>query len=252
MPEVDRLVDALSLWLTGGASNANPDLSLGGTISSVRVRGLGPLVDHAIPGIRVDNVFPACGVGTSYLRIDGTGNLIFTPPDGLAGAPVWTVDGQSAIVAGSDANKAIRIYRDPNFDFSDELQFDGRLMMNGVLAMANVTNAQRASGVTTYRALALSSKGPWQVKDVTMWLPPVGGQAVYSIATESTPLQTIADEFTAPTGLVWSSPTTEGAALVVSSIASGASKGLWIRRVFPPGTVAAREAVQLAIKYKGA
>jgi len=81
--EVERLVDGLGLFLSGGASNVNPDLSLGGVGSSARVYGLGAILSDVIPAIRIDNVFPACGEGTAYLTVDPNGDIFFTPPSGL-------------------------------------------------------------------------------------------------------------------------------------------------------------------------
>lgn len=256
--EVDQAVDSLSLFLTGGSSNTSSSASLGGARSSHKSLGLSPIVDEfPIPALRIDNVLPACGEGEATLSTSG--NLVtFTPPGGTAGTPVAILAGESKVVAGSDVNKAIRLYREAGLEIARP---PGGLTLlfpaNGVLGHADVNNVQRAAGVTTYRGAALVAPGPNGVIDLRLWLPPVvGAQAVYSIATEvpvAGAIQTIANELTAPTGVVWVTPTIEGTALVIPGISgSGGWIGLWIRRVFPVGIVAARENVQLATKFKGA
>lgn len=256
MAEVNRLVDALGLFLSGGASNLDPNASLGGVASSTRVRGHGAKVGDTIPSIRIDNVFPACGEGDASLLIDAAGDLVFTPPGVVAGTPVTIADGESKILSGVDSNKAIRVFREAGLASVGLMDLKFVDAMNGVLAHGDVTDAQRAAGVTTYRALMLTAQGPFGVIDIRLWLPPVSGaQATYSMGTEvavGSTIQIIADEFTAPAAVVFSSPTTEGAALVIPAISPGDFVGLWIRKTFPIGTVAAQEDVQLAMKYLGA
>jgi hypothetical protein len=126
-------------------------------------------------------------------------------------------------------------------------------VMNGAIGQSNVTSVQRTAGVTTYRALMLKAEELNGLIDILVWLPHVHEQqATWSIGTEVAPsdtIQTVADEFMAPTGITWVSPKKEEDALVIPAISQ--SLGLWIRRVFPVGVVSPREFVQLALKYKG-
>lgn len=260
MPSTDRLVDALGLFLTGGATNTNPDLSLGGLPSSRRVRGLGSIVDYPIvAALRIDNVYPANGEGVGTLSITATGELTWTPPGASAGTPVAVPAGESRIVAGTDANKAVRVFKEAGLTALPSTSEAVELVpiMNGALAHANVSHAQRLAGVTTYRAIALVAPGAYGVTDLRLWMPPVAdAQAVFSLATE-TPvagsIQTIANETTAPTGLSWSTPTSEGSALRIPPISPGSPIGLWIRRVFPAsGSMNVKVTFKLSMKYKGA
>lgn len=249
--EADRGPDALAWFLTSNST------SLGGARSTVRARGLAALVLTKVPALRIDNVHPACGEGDAVLKVTGEDTVSFTPPDGDEGDEVTIPEGQSKVVAGLDANKAIRVYREAGLPLSllGAMNLKLVMAMNGVIAQSNLTSAQRAAGRTTYRAVMLHAPAD-EVRNIKLWLPPVvGAQATYSIGTEvavSHAIQTITDEATAPTGIVWASPTTEGAALSITKLAAGASLGLWIRRVFPPGNVAAVETVQLACKFEGA
>lgn len=258
MAEVNRLVDALALFLTGGASNRDPALSLGGAVSTTRVRGLGALIDGAglIPGIRIDNAFPASGEGSAELKVDPAGSLIFTPPGASAGAAVAIAAGESKIVAGTDANKALRVFRESGLRFTGLMKIKLVFSLNGVFGQASLSNADRLAGRTTYRAILLHAPSRYPVAAIKLWLPPIAcSQATFSLATETTltsAIQSVANETTAPAGLTWSEPRTEATALRVPPVGAGRYMGLWIRRVVPGGaTVTPRENVQLAMSYRG-
>ena len=255
MSEINVAVDALGLFLNGGASNRDPDLSLGGVASSTRIRGLGAIVDRPIPAIRIDNVYPACGEGTATLAVDASGDLVFTPPGDSAGTPVSIVAGESKVLSGADTTKAIRVFRESGLAFpsntTSTLTFVNAL--NGVMSMANVTNAQRLAGVTTYRSFMLFAQGAIGVGAFRLWTPSVGGsQAAYELGFEvpvGNAIQTIADELTAPAGVAFASHTTELGALTPPPIGSGVYMGVWLKRIFPVGTVALKEDFQLAMKF---
>lgn len=254
-------MDALGIYLSGGASNTDPAASLGGAVSTTRVRALGARVVTPIPGLVLDEVFAANGEGTGALAFDAAGDLIWTPPGGTAGSAVAVAAGETKVLAGAgdgDANEAIRVTREAGLSWAGVDAPTLHWPMNGWLGQGNLTSAERAAGKTTYRAVILKAEsGTYDVLAPTVWFPAVAGaQAVYSVAFEAVvagEIQAIADEETAPTGLTWTSPTTAGGATVGSTITAGGYLGMWIRRVFPSsGTVAAREAAQLAIRFKGA
>lgn len=256
MPEIATGVDALNLYLTGGASNTNPHSSLGGAVSSTRVRGLGAIVEDPIPAIRIDNVYPACGEGDATLSVNADGELVFTPPGLDAGDPVAIAAGESKLVTGEDEDCAIRVYREAGLPFVGTSTLRLVNALNGVLAGRNVTNAQRVAGVTTYRAIMLHALSAFAVLGVKLWIPAVGGaQASWELAVEEPvagAVQSIANEQAAPTGLSWVAATTEGSALAIASISPNAYKGIWIKRIFPAaGDVAAREVTQLSMKFQG-
>lgn len=257
MPDTGLGVDALGIFLSGGANNSDPDASLGGAVSTTRVRGLGSRLVTPIPALILEEAYAANGEGTGALTIDTSGDLAWTPPGGSAGTPVTIAAGETKIVAGSDSSKAVRVTREAGLAWTGADAPQLVAPMNGWFGMGNVSSAERVAGKTTYRAVILSAVGAGDVLDPSAWFPAVGGaQATYSVAFEAAPggvIQTIADEETAPTGLSWSSPTTEGGATVGSDIPTGEYLGMWIRRVFPSsGAVSAREEAQLALKFKGA
>lgn len=257
MPEIMEGIDALGFYYTGGATNSDPDASLGGARSSHRSRGMGFLIQGLpIPAVVIDDIFPACGEGFAYLRVGTDGeSILFAAPDGIEGETIALLEGDSKVVEGSSPSKALRVYREPGMIFPAGRRMDIllRYPINGGLGQANLTSAQRAAGRTTYRGLILYAHG--NLQDLKLWMPAVGGaQATFSLALENTltgTIQTIANETTAPTGVTFSTPTTEATALMVGAMSAGTYYGLWVRRVFPPaGIVAVRENVQLATKFR--
>lgn len=100
-----------------------------------------------------------------------------------------------------------------------------------------VTGAESSAGDTEYRAVFIKNT------HATLTLQ---GAKVYvssnttsgdtsieiSVATESgSPIQTIADESTGPTGQTFSAPSTTGTALSLGDIVAGATKAIWVKRI---------------------
>jgi hypothetical protein len=252
-------MDSLAIFLSGGATNSDPALSLGGVVSSRRVRGLGGLVAQppSIPAIRIDNIFSACCEGVGLLRVDENGDLLFTPPGDTEGPPVSIGASQGKIVTGSDDAKGMRVFRESGLSMApgEVSSITLRRAFNGVLAMEDVTNAQRAAGVITYRAFFLHNLSTNIVFEIKLWMAPTGGQASWALGFEvptGSTIQTVANEFTAPTAVTFVASPTEGTPFTISPLLSGEYMGMWIRKTFPVGVVAAREDVQLALRYTAA
>ena len=256
MATIDRFVDSVAVLLTGGSTNELHASSLGGVPSSVRVRGLGAKVGGNPPALRIDNVMPANGEGAGSITVVDDGEVTYTPPGEDAGTAVAIPEGETRIIAGTDANQALRVTREADLTLpvGSVLALTFMKILNGVFSMGNVTSAQRVAGRTTYRCVMIKA-GDDGIQNLKLWLPAVAGaQAVFSLALEppnsSGNVQTIANETTAPTGLSWSTPTTEGAALETGALGIDETVGLWIRRVIPAASdVAAYEEMSLAFKY---
>ena len=261
MSSTGRGVDALGFYLTGGAtgvSNKDPDASLGGVITTTRrVLEQGFFMSSPIPAVRIDHVSGANGAGDGTLAVDASGNLTWTPPGGSIGTAVTIAAGGSAVLAGADGDQALRVYRESGLQFSGVSTVELVSAMNGVVGQSSLTSAQRVTGRTTYRALALKAIGDYRAAEIRVWLPPVSGaQASWSVAVESPvagSVQTIATEATDPTGLAFVSATSLATALVIPFVSSGDWVALWVKRVFPAlGTVSPSERVDLAVSYMGA
>lgn len=116
---------------------------------------------------------------------------------------------------------------------------------------ANVDGAESAAGSTKYRcvyfhnangSLTLSNPKVWiqtetpspdTVIDIGLDPAGVGNGSTTGVAT------TVGDEDTAPAGVTFSHPTTEGTALTIADLIAGNSAAIWVRRTVSPGAAAA-------------
>lgn len=251
-------MNGLGLFLTGGASNSNPDASLGGAPSATWVRGLGALVQpKIIPALRIEDAFPANGAGAGSIEVNEAGAVLWKGPGDSYGSATAVAAGADATIPGGTAGKSLRVNREAGLGLPAGAVTALELVeiMNGVLAQKNVANADRLAGKTTYRAIMLEGTGLIGCQGLVIWLPSTGGQATWAIALE-TPvngaIQSIANETTAPTGLTFSSPSTMGAGLTIPNLSAGQLMGLWIKRTFPAaGHASLLENVKLALSYQG-
>jgi hypothetical protein len=244
-------LDALGIFLSGGATNISPAASLGGTKSSKAVRGMTPQYTEPVQGLIVEDATPENGEGIGQIAIVGD-TAQYTPPGDTAG-PIVTITGgqRKVLVGGSDATKAVRIYRAAGQTFAGLVKFRLLDTMSGVFGMGDVSHADRVLGETFYRAVFLKALGA--VEDVKLWCT-TDGQAAWGLAKETPSgdsIQSIPDEETAPTGLSWESAVDEASALQIGDMALDALMGLWIGKLFPASsTVAQKETLSLHIKFR--
>ena len=246
--------DSIGIYYTGGASNDNPDFSLGGVRSSVQCQGMTFNISNNVPGVVIRYVTPANGEGLAALSVsDGTAT--YTPPGGSPGSAVAIAEGETRLIEGADPDKAIRIYRTANVSFSGDMAISLADALEKLLSMKNVDDAERQAGSTKYRAVMLVNHGSYGVYDFKAWMPETG-QCTYQIAHETASagsIQTVANETTAPTGVSFVTATGAGSALDLPDLEPGEMTGLWVKRVFPSaGTVDAKHDISLTLNYKGA
>lgn len=126
----------------------------------------------------------------------------------------------------------------------------------------NITAAQAAVGRTVYRCIfaynlhasqTWQSVGVWIVSqtagggDVAIGLDPAGSVVHNSAATQAA---VPADETTAPAGVTFAAPTSEGDALVLGNIVAGNCYAVWVRLTVPPN-VAALNLDNAIIRFRG-
>ncbi len=252
MSEAYTGLDLLGMFLSGGASNLLPSASLGGLISSKLIRGMSPIYTVPVQGLIVEDATPENGEGTASISISGN-NATYTPPGGSAGSAVAIAAGQRKLLTGVDDTKAVRIFRESGKTFSGIATFELVDMLNGVVGMSDVPDADRQAGSVTYRALFLKALG--NTEDILAWIT-TDGQAAWALATEEPEsddtIQTISDEDTAPGGVAWVEAVSEGTAIDIGNLLEDEIIGLWIRRTFPAvGTVATEEQVNFHLQFGG-
>lgn len=243
---------SLGIYLTGGSSNLDPNASLGGLPSNSEYTELGAKITKPIPGLQFLKAFSENGEGVGTLRVNADEELLYTPPGDSEGDPLSIEVDETVIIGGVDDTKALMVKR-----VSRDLAFTGLMSLefvrkaNGVLAMDNLSNAEREAGRTTYRCIILKNHGLVNLQNLLLWVI-TGPQATYSLGVETPEsdgsVQEISDEETAPSDVSFQEVMGVGNALEIPVIGPGDSIGVWIKKEFPAsGVVAGKEEVDLQI-----
>jgi hypothetical protein len=107
-----------------------------------------------------------------------------------------------------------------------------------------VSGAEALAGDTEYRCLFVkNTHATLTYQSAKVYIdtntPSTDTDITISVATETgSPVQTVANENTAPTGQSFSSAAGTGNALTIGDLAAGASKAIWVKRVVTAGAVA--------------
>ncbi len=236
----------LDMRLSGGAANADPDLSLGGAKSSVRVDSQVPVFDAAgITGVTlVDGAgFDPNGILTGHqLNFLNATTVLNLNPNGVAQGPdidvsvddryvlrAPTISGFPYVIVDVVAASL------PVADTSD--LFAVTPQVNNL--WDDVSGIEQAQGSTEYRCIYLENthgtKDMFQVsvffddtlkvafgEGYAIGLDPAG---INGVAT------TIVDEVTAPGGVTFDAGAlSEGLAILIGNLAPGDFQAVWIRR----------------------
>ncbi len=106
MADQNTGADALGQYLTGagsdGASQPDPDASLGNYRAAERLDPLGVLMAQGPPGLRIERVSGYNGVGAASLVAAGADAVAWRPPDDTEGEAIAIADGETRQVAGAD------------------------------------------------------------------------------------------------------------------------------------------------------
>jgi len=95
----------------------------------------------------------------------------------------------------------------------------------------NVTTAQSKAGVTHYASIYVKNTG-LETKEIFLYFDSVVTNSNIYFADSITAGLTIADQETAPTDeLIFTAPTYDYSALSIGSLAAGASKQIWLKRI---------------------
>jgi hypothetical protein len=234
--------------LSGGVAETDPNLSLGGAMSTAVIFSQDVSIVTPISGVTLIE-----GRGNSAFGISpSVGNVQFvlastalrwTPPLKTFGALVdVSVDGRFTlpgpddedllivdVVAASlpiaDTNSNVNVETLPNTLFDD---------VGAVEAFLGATNFRcyyvrnRSAGDTLFGVKVFISAQPSPGGDtLALGLDPAG---INGTAT------TIVDEDTAPGGVSFSSPTSYAGGLLIGDLTPGDNHAIWQRRTVPPGS----------------
>lgn len=119
----------------------------------------------------------------------------------------------------------------------------------------NVTSAEAQAGSVEYRAVYVrNNHGSLTLLGAKVWIqantPSAETDVAIGLGTSavSGTEQTVADETAAPSGVSFSSPGNEGAALSIGDLAPGAHKAVWIRRTVNAAAAATNDTFTLRVK----
>ena len=241
------LVD-IGLFLSGGAGNTDPNASLGGIISATRYKSQ-LATGVTIAGVTADDAAEnAVGSGTLAYTVIGQ-TLTWTPPGGAAGVAVPLTANGSYIIRGAGATagylRVTVVFASlPASNTSNTVTISNR--DNNIFD--DVTKAQALAGDVNYRCTYYKSTHATDTAtDVRLWIQQdwlgadtiaigadpagVGDGATTGVAT------TIANEATAPAGVVFTQPLSEAASILLGTFAPGQGRAVWRNRNVPVSTL---------------
>lgn len=236
----------LKVRLSGGAAVTDPDLALGGVMSTVS----GGLVLSqtasglsTITGVVIDDAMgQAAGAGSLFFDFSAS-TLRWTPPGGTAGTAVdVSVDGVYALQGGNDGGVLLVTITASGLASSD--QTNAVTLVNiATNIFDDVAKADAQAGDTEYRGLYWENAhasdsmidGVWWIEVNTQ------GQDVINVAdgdeAVNVALEIIANEDTAPAGPDFDVSHIDFASGISlpATMAFSDFKGFWIRRTVPAG-----------------
>lgn len=228
--------DALAWYLSGagedGESQRDQALSLGGYRSGMALRSMTWNMIDPLLAIEILEVGGGNGRGAGSLTALTEDSLTWTPPNGIPGAAVTLALGDEATLYGFGGNGWIRVRRRSGLPLVGPHTVKCIDLLNNGIGFDNVSSEDAIAGATHYRAVIGRNRLTVPITGIRIWLDAVdsaGLALAYEVAVDGA-MQTIANETTAPLGVVWNTGTSSGTGLVIPGLAPGAMFGLWIRR----------------------
>ncbi len=236
--------------LSGGAGNANPNLSLGGVISTAsQIFSQSIVYDGSgIAGVTLNEGLGTQLEGVGLLTFDFAATTLVWDPQfagGSAGTPIdVSIDGDFLIPAAPD-NEYILVTvvaaSLPGSNTNDTVTITNNV--NNLFAQ--VGGVEAALGSIKYRCYYFrNDAGAGDALNTRIWITQqpaftgtmiaigldpagIGDGVATGVAT------TIVDEDTAPAGVSFTAPVTEGTALLIGNLLPGEVQAVWVRRTVP-------------------
>lgn len=242
----------LELRLSGGASNSDPDASLGGIMSSTVIRSKSGSGISNITGVVIDDA-PGSADGAGTLAYTAsTHSFTWTPNGGTAGAATAVTEDCRIAVPGSAGYLFLTVDYSalPGTDQSDTIT---------VASLANelwddISKVESYDGDTEYRCCYVHNAhdtDPFIGCKVYISTQPTGADDLYigldlagtGDGSSTGVADTVADENTAPDPAVtFSQPSAIGSALSLGQLDAGEAYAIWQKRVVPAQTTTSTSA----------
>ena len=231
---------------SGGATNEDPNASLGGIISSAAgafVLSQGVVQPTNITGVVIHDAFSNdYGDGTLSFY-DATDSYTWTPPGGTESLQSIS-NGAGYYTVGDENSGQVYIYHDGTFPTGDQTDTIAISTLPNK-TFDNVSFSEADAGDTEYRCFYVKNTSSGSIPSVSLWigaqpsgadsmelgLDPagIGNGVTTGVAT------TIADEDTAPAGVSFSTPSSS-VPFSLGDLSTGGVQALWIKRVVPAST----------------
>lgn len=237
----------LKLYLTGagteGATQTNPNASIGGKRSGTAYYSYNPPTLTNITGVAVDDISGNCGAGNATLAYNNAAKtLVFTAPGDTPGSAVNVEAGGAVELYSGTADKyAVATVTSgslPAMDKSDTFP----VSYKAENLFDSVSSGVAQTGKTSYRGVVLKNESGYTMYGAVVWIAtntpfPMDEVSIGLEAVSNGGIQALADELTAPSGVSFSLAASEGAALEIGNLAAGGMYGIWIKRVVQATTL---------------
>lgn len=230
--------------LSGGATNTDPNAALGGAMSTVtggRFFGQSATAPITISGVDIEDAEGnAEGVGTlTFVRADDT--LAWTAPGNFIGTAIDVNGGGLFTLRSADETMYITV--DVNWGVLDleatDLADSITIAYLDTELFDHVDKDDSLVGDTEYRCFYLeNAHATDNANDIIVWIhADTNGADTLAIGLDPAGINgvatTIVDEDTAPAGVVFTAPSSEGAGLTIGDLTPGDFQAIWIRRIVP-------------------
>lgn len=238
----------LEVRLSGGASNTDPDASLGGVLSTERVLSQSASAPTNVTGVVIDY---ACGnaAGDGTLAYTNSGQTLeWTPNGGSIGTAIDVSTDGKYVIADSTGDQQLHVtVTAASLPGSDQSDTDITIANIANETFDDIAKQDALDGDTEHRCVYVkNTHATDEMLNVTIWRESnasgadslrigadpagVGNGSTTGVAT------TIGDEDTAPGGVTFSAPTTQGTGINLGTLAAGESAAFWIERTVPAST----------------
>lgn len=231
------------IYLSGGSSNADPDLSLGGVESSVETGVQSVSWDaSSMAGVTLVASGGNRTVSTGTLTFDFAATTLKYSPPGFSSGTQNTVDVSvdgTYVLYGEDSTDLTAVGSIEVTVVSASLPGSNDTKDVTSTDTANnlfddVTDTQSTSGHTDYRCVYIDNDSAG-TETLNLWIDrqpsPDSIKIGLDLAGAGGTATTIATETNIPSGVVFSTPT-EGSPLT-ASLTTGQSIGVWVERITP-------------------
>jgi len=232
--------------LSGGVAETDPNLSLGGAMSTAVIFSQDVTIVTPISGVtlvegRGNNAIQITPTVGNLGFLFGTTELRWTPPNKTVGLPVdVSVDGRFTIAGPDDDDLLIVDVVAASLPIADtNSDVDIEVLPNTLFD--DVGAVEAFLGVTNYRCYYVRNRDAtdtlFGVKAFIGLQPTPGGDTLalgLDPAGINGTATTIVDELTAPGGVTFSSPTSYAGGLLFGDLTPGDNHAIWMRRTVPP------------------